>query len=121
MVRVLRGAAAPLMALALLALFAGRGNAQYVVAPAPVVTYSPPVVSYSYTPAVRYYAPVPVVTYSPPVVAYSPPVVAYSPAVAYPATTVTTYRPYALLPRRRVTVTTYAPSYRYYPTYAYYR
>jgi hypothetical protein len=68
---------------ALLAAGAGRTAAQtVVVTPAPVVRYyyAPPAVSYSAPPAVTYYAP----------------------------PTVTTYQ-YGLLPRRRVTVTTYGP------------
>jgi hypothetical protein len=71
-----------LAAPALLALSAARGEAQTVIVPAPAVTYYAP-------PAVSYY--------------YAPPAVSY-----YYAPTVTTYR-YGVLPRRRVTVTTYAP------------
>jgi hypothetical protein len=71
-----------------------------VVAPAPVVSYAAPAVSYYPAPAVAYYAPAPVVAYAAPVVSY------YAPAAS-----VTTYR-YGVLPRRRVTVTNYyAPVY----------
>jgi hypothetical protein len=112
MFRTLRGKAAPLAALALLAAFAGRGEAQYVVySPAPVVSYyyapPPPRVVTYYTPSVSYYAPR--VSYYAPAVSYAAPAVTYSPG------TVTTYRYGAILPRRRVTVTTYTP-----PTVSYY-
>jgi hypothetical protein len=90
MLRSSRRLALLLAAPALLALSAARGEAQTVIVPAPTVTYySPPVVSYYYAPpAVSYY--------------YAPP------AVVAPPAAVTTYR-YGVLPRRRVTVTTYAP------------
>ena len=47
MFRMFRGLAAPLTALALLALAAGRGDAQYYYVPAA------PAVSYYYTPRLR--------------------------------------------------------------------
>jgi hypothetical protein len=106
MLRLFRGPWAVWLAVpALLAAFAARAEAQYVVVPAPRVVsyyYAPP-------PAVTYYAPAPVVSYYP------------------PAGTVTTYRYGAILPRRRVTVTTYTPAYvapapvvRYYYSPAYF-
>jgi hypothetical protein len=82
----------PLAALGLF-LAAGRGSAQTVV-----VTQPAPVISY-------YYAPPPVVVPAPlPVTTY------YAPATA-----VTTYRYGAVLPRRRVVVTTYSPVVTYAP------
>jgi hypothetical protein len=72
-----------LAALALLVLGAGQSQAQYVVYSAPRV--------------VTYYTPPPTVTYYVPA----------APVYVTPTTTVTTYRYGAILPRRRVTVTTY--------------
>jgi hypothetical protein len=124
MSRTTRGTAALLTALALLALCAGRSNAQYYVAaaPAPVVSYYTPAVSYYYTPAVSYYyaprvsyyAPAtsyyaPAASYYAPAVSYYAPAVSYyAPAASYyaPAASVTTYR-YGLLGRPRAAVTTY--------------
>ncbi len=83
MVRLSRVLVLPLAALALF-LAAGRGSAQTVV-----------VTSY---PGVACYPPRVVVPAPAPVAAY------YSPA------TVTTYRYGAVLPRRRLTVTTYSPA-----------
>ncbi len=100
MSRMISGAS--LAALALLALWPARSLAQYVVyTPQPVVT------TYYYTP--------PAVTYVAPRVSYYVPA---APVYVAPATTVTTYRPYAILPRRRVTVTTYyTPAVSYGPVY----
>ena len=83
MVRLSRALALPLAAFALF-LVAGRSSAQTVVVTASPV-YCPP-------PAVVLPAPLPAT-------------VAYAPATA-----VTTYRYGAVLPRRRVTVTTYSPA-----------
>ena len=93
MVRRTRLLVLPLAAFALF-LAAQRGSAQTVI-----VTQPAPVVSY-------YYAP------PPPVVLPAPP-----PVTTYyaPATAVTTYRYGAVLPRRRVTVTTYSPVVTYAP------
>jgi hypothetical protein len=90
MVRLPRLLVLPLAAFALF-LAAQRGSAQTVI-----VTQPAPVVSY-------YYAP--------------PPVLVPAPVTTYyaPATAVTTYRYGALLPRRRVTVTTYSPVVTYAP------
>ena len=61
--------AAPIAALALLALFAGRSEAQYVVVPArPVVTYY-----YAPPPPVVYQQPPPVYQQPPPAVYQQPP------------------------------------------------
>jgi hypothetical protein len=100
MSRMISGAT--LAALALLALCPGRGQAQYVVyTPRPAVTY--------------YYAPPPTVTYVVPRATYYVPA---APVYVAPATTVTTYRYGAILPRRRVTVTTYyTPQVSYGPVY----
>jgi hypothetical protein len=87
MVRLSRVLVLPLAAFALF-LAAGRGSAQTVI-----VTQPAPTVSYYYAPPpVVLPAPVPVTTY-------------YAPATA-----VTTYRYGAVLPRRRVAVTTYSPA-----------
>jgi hypothetical protein len=133
MFRKPRGITAPLLALALLAVFAGRSEAQYVYYSSPAVSYyyTPrvayytPAVSY-YTPAVSYYTPAvsyytPAVRYYAPAVSYYTPAVSYyTPAVSYyPSTTVTTYRYGAILPRRRVTVTTYSTPGYYAPAYYY--
>ena len=94
MSRMISGAS--LAAVALLALCAGRSEAQYAVyTPRPAVTcyYAPP-------------PPPPVVTYVAPRVSYYVPA---APVYVAPAPTVTTYRYGAILPRRRVTVTTYYP------------
>lgn len=92
MVRLSRALALPLAVLAVF-LAAQPGNAQTVI-----VTQPAPIVSY-------YYAPPPVLVPAP------PPVATYY----APATAVTTYRYGALLPRRRVTVTTYSPIVGYAP------
>jgi hypothetical protein len=96
MSRLISGAS--LAVLALLVFGAGRSQAQYVVyTPRPAVTC--------------YYAPAPVVTYYVPA----------APVYVAPATTVTTYRYGAILPRRRVTVTTYyTPAVSYAPPVYYY-
>ena len=87
MLHLSRALALPLAAFALFGA-AGRAGAQTVI-----VTQPAPTVSY-------YYAPPTVVVPAP------PPVTTYY----APATAVTTYRYGAVLPRRRVTVTTYSPA-----------
>jgi hypothetical protein len=77
-----------LMTLAVLFAATAVSQAQYVVLPPPVVSYSPPPVYYPPAPVVNYsYYPAPAPVYAPPAVSYyAPPTVSYyAPApVAYP-------------------------------------